>query len=423
MALISRNTKSAGGTDFTPNTTAFADEVDADIDTIVTEVNGQLDDANIKASAAIDGSKIDDHSDNDATQVTTSDPGTSDSQNNATTLEGELQTLRYAIERLALGIDADRNDGAQKDANWLDIPYRPGNHIRNGSFEVYSGAANSAPDGWDLVGTPTTVAQAETHADNGEGKAISIVSAGSAADGIQQTIAGLKPATRYLVVASVTVSTGSVSMVTDGFETTGEWQDSTVTQSTTATPVVLKSVVQTLATVTDTEKIQFLAQNDATADAWTIDHVGFYECNANPVPAGGSYIVRDSITTNTASHYTTASFVDSGVSAAVTVPGHGYQIRVSGRIQAEGGTSNAQTLVCKLLENGVEVDSAAHYGDEVDNIKFVIPLGYVLENPTPGTTYTYTMAGRAVSQAFTRNGAPLFDETPITWIEVCLFKL
>lgn len=60
MGLISRATKAGSGTgNYAPNTTAKSSEVNVDVNTLFTEINGNLDDANIKSGADIDSSKID----------------------------------------------------------------------------------------------------------------------------------------------------------------------------------------------------------------------------------------------------------------------------------------------------------------------------------------------------------------------------
>lgn len=56
MGTIARGAKAGGGTNFNPGQTIASDEVNDDLNTIVTEVNGLLDDANIE-TATIPGAK------------------------------------------------------------------------------------------------------------------------------------------------------------------------------------------------------------------------------------------------------------------------------------------------------------------------------------------------------------------------------
>jgi hypothetical protein len=56
MATIARTAKTGGGTNFNPNQTISSNEANTDLNTIVTEINGALDDANIE-TATIPGAK------------------------------------------------------------------------------------------------------------------------------------------------------------------------------------------------------------------------------------------------------------------------------------------------------------------------------------------------------------------------------
>lgn len=58
MGTITRGTKSVGGTAFQAGSKAKAAEVNTDFDTVYSEFNGNIDNANVKASAGIDGSKL-----------------------------------------------------------------------------------------------------------------------------------------------------------------------------------------------------------------------------------------------------------------------------------------------------------------------------------------------------------------------------
>ena len=60
MGLISRSNKAGSGTgNYAPNTTAKSSEVNVDVNTLYTEFNGNIDNANIKPGAAIESDKID----------------------------------------------------------------------------------------------------------------------------------------------------------------------------------------------------------------------------------------------------------------------------------------------------------------------------------------------------------------------------
>ena len=153
MGTITRGTKAAGGTDFVDNTDALASEVNTDFNTVYAEFNGNIADVNVDASAGIDPTKIDDFSASASEAATATDPGISDSESLATDLSDELERIRYAIERLSLGVDAVRNNaGGATTTYWGDLPARGPNLIFNGQFHLFSSGTSSAPDGWTANG-------------------------------------------------------------------------------------------------------------------------------------------------------------------------------------------------------------------------------------------------------------------------------
>ena len=132
-STITRSTKTTGGIggeDWVDGKPISAAEMNAEFILVFNVINGQLDTDNLKsagadikgsqildgtivnvdigAAAAIAGTKIDeltinDFSATDLTQEDSSSPGTSDATVRATTLEIEIEQLRYKIEELTVG--------------------------------------------------------------------------------------------------------------------------------------------------------------------------------------------------------------------------------------------------------------------------------------------------------------------------------
>lgn len=420
MATISRPAKASagGGTSYLPNTSINSSEVNGDVDTIVNDYNGNITDANMAAVAAVNGSKIDDHSDTNAIQATATSPGNSGSESLPTQMEQEIERLRYKLEELNLGVDADRVDASGVvDCSWIDLPYRGPNLLRNGDFSSQTGGAGTAPDGWALVSGPTTVAIQASPASEGDANEVRIVANASLAEGIQQVVSGLKSSTRYLIAARMRVNVGTMRLRTLGADSASSFRNIDIS-STSTSFVTLKGVVQTDATPTDIT-VQLLSDADATLDDFDTTHVGMWECNTDVIGSGGSHTILSQNTTNTVDHYTTAAFVDSGVSAAVTVPGPGYEIEVFGKIAARQSETGGTSIVGRLLENSTEVDSA-HQSSNAAGWRTHLIFHHVNRSPAPGTTFTYQMDARASTAAWDRNGAAVFTETPRTFVEVTL---
>lgn len=420
MGVIVRGNKSTGGTSLADGGVIYADELDVDIDTAYSEINGNLDDDNIKSAANIDPGKIGDYAASDAEFITAASPGDSSSTSKPTTLEGELERIRYVIERAHIGIDATRVDGSGTATTaWFDIPYRPVNLVFNPEFAFHTAGTPNAPDGWALEGTPGTVELEAMAASAGPGKALRIVAAGATDEGIKYTLAGPRAGARYLFVVRCKATSGTAKIVTTGADSASSFRNVTIT-TTSATYVTKAFVVQA-----DASANSLVVKLMAAADT---DDVSFaschgYECASDAIVAGQNYTASASSTTDTTGHYVVGSDTSSGLSVAVIPPGPGYQIHVRGKMQVSQDSGTNPTIVCKLKENGTEVDSAnvSTFGT---GVRACPAFYYVNTAPTPGTTYTYTMTGRSVgaASAYSLNDAAVADETPKTSLSVTLVK-
>lgn len=397
MSIPARGTKPNGSTDWADGETLTATALNGDFNPLYTTLSGGIEDDNVAAAAAIDPTKIDDYAASVTEARTQSDPGVSDAESQATTLAGELERLRYALSRLAVGTAGRHYDGTNTETFFYgDTPVRGPNLIRNPSFEVKTTGSTAAPDGWALVGTPTSVTQTATNATNGAGYAIRVVAQANQAEGIQQTIVGLKASTKYHIHARVKVNTAghTVRLVTTGAIGSGSFQN--IDRSTSSTSYTnLSAIVQTDGTPTNLV-IQFISSSDANADSFDVDNVSVRECANEPIAGHGYVCVQDSSTSTTGSVGTSlGAFPPSDqLSAAVTVPGPGYTIRVS----ATGNVTDpdsAHSWVMTLKESGsqVAVGSSGHHSAATGSSGSVI--SYVKLDPTPGTTYTYTTEAAA----------------------------
>ena len=393
MPSYTRPSKSTGQTVFIDNVPLPASDLEAEF----TAINTAL--GLCAAASGIDASSIDDYSATATEQKTQTDPGTGSSLSPATTLEEEIARLRYTISRLGLGVTVPyRYDGSSNVAcAWVDYPARAENLATNGGFELKTTGSTAAPDGWTLVSTPTTCAQATPSASQGKGKSIRIV-ADASNDGISQTFAGLKAGTRYLVLAKALASVGTAKLTVTGADATSQFRDITLT-SASASWTTLSAIIQTDSTPTDIV-VSLLATS--ASDDVEFDHFGIYECSqdVNLTPRG--YVATSSVTTSTGSHYTVGSPADSGCSVTVVAPAPGYVIRVQGSmpVQNSGGSNaNLQTL---LKQNG---SAAAVVGNMAlaGGVFLTATVEFVNSAPVPGTAYTYTMEGQTTNVALDRN--------------------
>lgn len=405
MALINRGNKSASGdTDFaTGKGTILASEVDTDFNTAYTEINGELDNDNIKTNAGIDPLKlarpvdaahIDDHSGSAATAATTTNPGVSASESLATDLEEEIERLRYAIERLSLGVDAARVDGSGGGTTyWGDIPAR--DLVYADSFEAHPSGTPNATPGWALVSTPGTVELAEADASEGEGKAVHIVGDGAAAanQGLQYTFSGLKASTRYLVGVRAKADTGTARLKTTGANGSSDFRDlDSSTASDTMTS--LYGVIQTDATPTN---IVVQLVTTANGDDITFDDFFLRECRNAYLPPKVARPVRASANA-TQTLTAGAGMTDvTNVSVAVTVPTDGYFIEVQAYANGNTASAAAAALNIQIDENGSAVAGPAHASVGSGSRQVGASLQYLNSSPTPGTTYTYKLQAAAVT--------------------------
>lgn len=397
MSIPARVTKANGSTDWADGETLTATHLNGDINPLYTTLSGGIEDDNVASGAAIDPTKIDDYAASVTEARKQSDPGVSDAESQATSLAGELERLRYALSRLCLGTAVRHYDGTNTEQVFYgDSPLRGTNLVRNPSFEVKTTGSTAAPDGWALVGSPTSVTQTAAGVTNGAGYALRVVARASNADGVSQTFANLKASTKYLIHARVKVNTAghTVRLVTTGAISSGSFRNVDLSTSSTSY-TQLSAYVQTDGTPTNLV-VQFIGSTDANADSFDIDNVSVRECNNEPFAGHGYVCVQDSSTDTTGSIGTSLGAFppNDQLSAAVTCPGPGYTIRVTATGNATD-SDGAHSWVMTLKESGsqVAVGSSGHHSAATGSSGSAIT--YVKLDPTPGTTYTYTTEAAA----------------------------
>ena len=404
MSTITRGNKASagGGTSFVANTPALASEVEADFATIYGDYNGSIDNDNVSATADIALTKLGDASLSSTEHADTQSPGDSSSHTLPTDAEDEVQQIRYALERLALGVDAQRVDGSGTGTTfWGDRPLRGPNLIKNPNFSSRA-TSSSVPTGWaDLgTGTPTFSYVAHTGADltEGSGVAVQIVAGSAAVAGITQTLTGLKASTRYLVVARAEITTNDAHLVTTGADSSSSFRN--IDASTDSTSyATLSGVIQTDST--PTAIVVQLKTDGASGDTVRFSFCGVWECSENNHPIGQASTLQETSTSSVTFDNTTYTEVFTGV--AVTCPGPGYEIHVDASIAVENtSTTTDHTVALRVTNGGSSLKELERYlvnstsgGTTYDTL-----LHYKLLSPAAGTTYDFNVDGRSTSATF-----------------------
>lgn len=411
MATIARGSKAAGGTSFVDGTTASAGEVNTDFDTIYNEFNGSIDNDNIDASAAIELSKLDGYSDSASERRTETSPGVTGTESDAANLQEELARIRYKLHELGLGISTIRNTTASgDDTYWIDTPQMGPNLIRNGNFAV--GLESNVPPGWTNVNTATlaltTTGVTEGHS---TARALRITAAGGTDEGVSQTLVGLKASTKYVVGCRAKATAGDTFKLTTTGASGATFGNLTLTTTSTSY-VTLAGVIVTDGTPTDIV-VSLLAAADT--DVVDVTHVWVRECATDRLPMSNTSWAYNEAT-GTGAIGTT--FTDTGLTVSVVAPGPGYNLEV--KVHVHGSNDSAEALAVQLRENGTAV--AVGYvlvgGTGLADVGTAM-YEYIKRDPTPGTTYTYTVFAAFEAAAGTLNlgeGAAIDGETAVSWL-------
>ncbi len=415
MGLISKSAKQGGGTDVNDTETAVVDDVNLDMNVIFTEINGEIDDANIDGSADITLTKLGDHASSNAVFLSTgTSPGDTASPTKPTDASLEFETLRYRIaanQSYTNGLFYTNTGGTVTATDgWLEPPIVGRNLLPNPGFEDGNHTTDTAPDGWTLINSPDVDIEAAAYPAAGADKrSLNIVATGTADEGILATVTGLKASTKYLIGMAYTLTTGEINLDTTGTLSSGDYQHlalNSATDSAGTTVAYRQGIVKTDSTPTDV--VVRILSTQATDD-FNLIYVWMYELS-DDAPIEAPHIPMQTAT------YTTADDDQQNVGAgawetktdlslAQYVPHEGYRFfyevtlcftsdtpsssaghsyfafRIQQNIDGGGATTVEGPLSWRVTSGGATTNQ----------IGGVVNLKYIIENPTPGASYAFTV--------------------------------
>lgn len=417
-----------GGTSYVDGNELPAAELNDEFDAIQSVINGGIDETNFSGSIQIPNadlvdiamSKVLDLADDAATYKGTVTPGDSASPSLPSSLAAEMTRLRYRIGAnnrywsSVLYMDAS---AVATTASWIEPPIIGPNLLPNPGFELHSAGTPNAPDGWTLVGTPSTVAiDNPAHTGTGlEKRSLNIVT-DAANEGISVAIAGLKTGVKYLVGMSYSITNngtvaGTVNLTTTNGLASGAYQNLALTDGIEASSTI--SVLQGIVKPTATPNTMTITISATQSGAdWNIHSVWMYEL-ADGIPFDLPGIPMQTARDVTAATYPTSGWTGSGsawreetltsLSLSQYVPFRGYRFVYEVSVPYSSVDSTAAREAARVyiaiqqnIDGGVattvagpvlmEIRSAA---SDMRDSGF-LTLRHVVENPTPGSTYAFT---------------------------------
>jgi len=440
MATYTRPAKTVSG----DGTTSYVDgnklpaaELNADFDNLVTVINGQIDSDNISSSAGIpnsaldeiDGTKVADHAEDDATFLTATSAGDSFSTSRPTNLEGELERLRYRLKANNGYFTEQKATNASNSLTtlgWTEPPIAGPNLLLNAGFEDNAITDQDPPTHWTEEGTLTasSIESAVAAHDTYGGHKRSLRFTGAASAGISQTVQGLKAETKYLFGAAFFLTTGGLTLRTaGGLAASNAYQDPSETYTTTGTAVVLRNyIVQTDSNATDI-KVELLgstASNDINIlGCW------FHELN-EAAPADLPHIPTQTASVSTEVSNIPAT-VDSGtdwntqwtdvstLALSQYIPSPGYRIVYEVTIAWASPLSEATYFYGFRLEmndgsdsypDGPYIENYDPSGASVGSSVGTVTLTHTVDECVSGTTYVFTPQVTAADSAGDALAAP-----------------
>lgn len=407
---VSRVTKPTGTTAWVTGDDVTAIDLNGDFDAIFNVVNGGINDDNISGittteitagcagggcSNPLGPQDLDDYSEDEDEADNVATPGTSETPSFATTMEGEVTRLRYAIRRLAIGDDVYRDNGALDVGDWWELPARGPNLVLNPSF-YHDDDEDGTADSWTLEdggvgGGPTALIGTNSQAE-GYGQHQEIQAAGIG-DGISQAITRLKASTLYLIVVRLKVTTtDTTEFTTSGALAASEWDDIVTARSidfTSASYVTKGAVVMTDTTPTN---ITISLLSTHADDVFWVADVGMYELSTEVMP----FQYRDF-----SSHTTVSAKQDcagapayvevTSLAKTIVVPGPNYTVSVDATVSLDDGSggTNYETA-CQIKEDDVVVAGPVS-GYLRSTTSESVSMHYVNSAPTGGASLDYTV--------------------------------
>jgi len=426
MSVVTRGTKAAGGTAFVDGTTILAAEHNYDLDTLYTALSGGLDTNNLSPTAGITNgqleeiavTKVSDYSSTAAVSLTSVDAGSTGTLYAGTTtlptdLSDELERLRYRLlaNNHLISTIYKNSGGTNTAIGWVEAPIVGPQLLANNGFELKSSAtAGVAPDGWTLVGTPTSLT---VTAASSAGKSVGlhkrslVFTSAAANDGISQTVYGLKASTKYLIGLAYVRTDATVNLTVTGGLGSGDYQNFSITDSSNTTMAYMQGIVQTDTTPTDLT-VKVLNTLAGGAKVCALYQIWMYEVRdqtpigtpsiplqvanystVNDIIAGGGAATWTNISALTLSQQVPTmgyrmvfsvvlSFKSAPVTASIRDFNYGF------RIQQKIGAAAAATV-----EGPYSWIANQQSNQEV--VGGNMRMEWVVENPTPGSLYTFTV--------------------------------
>lgn len=404
---------------FVNGTSADADQVDAEFDNIIATLNGNIDNANISGSASIAATKVDpipparvlDHADTEAEYKTTATAGDTSAPDLPTTLEGELERLRYRIgaNRGYLASTSYMEASTPTSASWTEPAIVGRNLLPNSGFELAT-STDAAPPGWTLLGTPDEVdIETPAHSIVGLEKRSLRILTDDSNEGIECEVAGLKANTKYLIGVAYNLAAGTLNLTTTNGLASGGYQNLALSDSsasaTAATVEILQGIVQARSTSIPVTVSIF---GSATGADFNLIEVWMYELSdwyPHDLPA----IPIQSATDSTQDTSVPATFTGSQwnwetwtpLSLSQYIPYAGYRLVYEVTISATSNNTaddNHQHAFRMQLDSGsgaatvqgpfihvVDANGAANF-----SVGKTVSMRHIVDNPTPGLTYAFT---------------------------------
>ncbi len=395
-AAPNRATKDNGTTAWVTGDTINQTDLETDHTAITDQLDGNIEDVNVSASADIQASKllagsitdtqisgsadiaiskllqtagaadgsagldadiVQSYAASDAEYTTVTDPLDSTATPSIPAhLEDEWERSRFASKRYGPGIATRVGDGTAG-AAWFDGEIIGGNLVPNGSFLDN----NVTPLGCTVTGAPATQELTTLDVDEGFGSFLNIADTsgggGAETDGLSWTMSGLRDGTLYLIEVRVLNTTAEVNLTTTGAIATGSFVDLALqTNSTTdAHPASQATDWQTMAGLIETKSdgtdIVIKLNPSATTYEFGTAYVGCYEvAGSRDFETTGrehKHTRSGNITLTATSESATVATIETDTRLSVTVPGDGYQISVFGNM-TNGTTTRTASIEEKV---------------------------------------------------------------------------
>lgn len=422
MSTYSRPAKTVsggGGSSNLEGNTLPAAELNADFDGIVTHINGQLDETNLRGATQIpssmletlSGTDIDDHASTTTEFLGSTNPGDSFSVTLPTDLTEEIESLRYRAKhdkRYGTNLKAWNSSGSTVNLGWTEPPIVGPNLILNGGLDSGSLTSGDAPDGWTEVGTIATSAIESVGASfvGGSDKRSLAFTGTNAGNGFSQTLTGLKGSTKYLLGVAYTRTSGGLAFSTTGGAGSGNYQNPTVTDNSSSGYAFQNIVVETDSSATDL--VFRILTSESGANDNNVHSAWAYELS-DGAPNELPHIARQEveISTEDTSHPSTFAAdwqnnweTITEFSLSQYIPQPGYKISYAANVSFGMTTSSIVegNFAFRLKRDGTVVDGPYIFSQNSSagfatlfNACGVIPLRDTVSGATPGNTYDYTV--------------------------------